>query len=105
MVSEHRVRERAYFIWEIEGRLSGRAEAHWLQAEAELTARVEPLRVEAVATATDHLPSPSAVLKPAPKKTKAVKAAAKAEAPKTAKGTGKVAAKTKRAASEGAALH
>ncbi|MFD1355982.1 DUF2934 domain-containing protein, partial [Methylorubrum suomiense] len=33
---EHQVRERAYYIWEDEGRGFGRAEIHWLQAEAEL---------------------------------------------------------------------
>ena len=33
---EHRVRERAYYIWEGEGRVHGRADAHWLRAEAEI---------------------------------------------------------------------
>jgi hypothetical protein len=33
---EQRIRERAYAIWESEGRPAGRAEAHWLQAEAEI---------------------------------------------------------------------
>lgn len=35
---EHRVRERAYEIWQREGRPDGNANAHWLQAEAELDA-------------------------------------------------------------------
>ena len=32
---KERVRSRAYSLWEQEGRPEGRAEAHWLQAEAE----------------------------------------------------------------------
>ncbi|MFD0937727.1 DUF2934 domain-containing protein, partial [Methylobacterium trifolii] len=35
-VTEHHVRERAYYIWEGEGRVHGRADAHWLRAETEL---------------------------------------------------------------------
>jgi hypothetical protein len=36
---EHEIRQRAHSIWEQEGRPSGRAEAHWALASAELTAR------------------------------------------------------------------
>ena len=32
---EHAVRERAYFIWERDGRPDGRAYAHWMSARAE----------------------------------------------------------------------
>ncbi|WP_238179607.1 DUF2934 domain-containing protein, partial [Methylobacterium dankookense] len=39
-ITEHQVRERAYYIWEGEGRVHGRADSHWLRAEAEL--RVAP---------------------------------------------------------------
>jgi hypothetical protein len=35
---ETRVRERAYAIWEREGRPEGGAEQHWAQAEEELRA-------------------------------------------------------------------
>jgi hypothetical protein len=35
---EGRVRERAYAIWEREGRPEGGAERHWAQAEEELRA-------------------------------------------------------------------
>jgi hypothetical protein len=35
---EQEVRERAYAIWEREGRLEGRAEQFWLAAERELLA-------------------------------------------------------------------
>jgi Protein of unknown function (DUF2934) len=31
-----RIRSRAYLLWEQEGRPEGRADAHWLQAEAEV---------------------------------------------------------------------
>jgi hypothetical protein len=33
--TERAVRERAYFIWEREGRPQGRADAHWLAARVE----------------------------------------------------------------------
>ena len=36
---EQRVRERAYALWEQEGRPDGQAEQHWLAAEAELRAK------------------------------------------------------------------
>lgn len=35
---EHLIRERAYFLWEAEGRPDGRDHEHWLRAEAEVTA-------------------------------------------------------------------
>ncbi len=35
---DHLIRERAYQLWEAEGRPDGRAEAHWYRAEAELDA-------------------------------------------------------------------
>jgi hypothetical protein len=43
-VAQHRVYERAYDIWEREGRPEGKAFMHWLQAEAEL----EELQFEAL---------------------------------------------------------
>ena len=36
-ITEQAVRERAYYIWEGEGRLHGKADAHWMRAEAELS--------------------------------------------------------------------
>ncbi len=39
---EHRIRERAHLIWEREGRPSGREEAHWAQASAEIAAEAAP---------------------------------------------------------------
>ncbi len=35
---EEAIRERAYAIWEQEGRPDGKSLAHWLQAEAETAA-------------------------------------------------------------------
>lgn len=43
---EHRVRERAYEIWEREGRPEGKADAHWRQAEAEIAAEAQGLEQE-----------------------------------------------------------
>ncbi len=43
-ISEHSVRERAYYIWEDEGRVHGRAAAHWIRAEDELRAVAAPRR-------------------------------------------------------------
>ena len=36
---ERRIRERAYALWERDGRIPGRADAHWLEAEWQLTKR------------------------------------------------------------------
>jgi hypothetical protein len=33
---EHRIRERAYEIWRLDGRAEGKAVEHWLAAEREL---------------------------------------------------------------------
>jgi hypothetical protein len=38
---ERRVRERAYAIWEREGRPQGREAEHWLEAEREIAAETE----------------------------------------------------------------
>lgn len=86
MVTEHQVRERAYYIWEDEGRCLGRADAHWFQAQAELQASGTdaPLSVQPVAADTSAAASPAKSLmkksaaKPAATKTKpAAKVAAK----------------------------
>lgn len=39
---EERIRQRAYEIWEQEGRPDGRDREHWLRAEAEITAEKRP---------------------------------------------------------------
>ena len=43
---EHRIRERAYEIWEKSGRPEGKTVEHWLQAEAEITAEERGLDEE-----------------------------------------------------------
>ena len=67
---EHTVRERAYYIWEEEGRVHGRADAHWLRAEAEIAAPASILTVQAVAEAS-LAPSPAKTLKPRASRAKA----------------------------------
>ena len=41
---QRRVRDRAYALWEQEGRPEGQAERHWLEAEAELRDEQDPQR-------------------------------------------------------------
>lgn len=43
---ERQIRERAYQIWEREGRPDGKSVAHWLQAEAEIAANEQELNEE-----------------------------------------------------------
>ncbi len=130
---EHQVRERAYFLWEDEGRGFGRAEIHWLQAEAELrraveasaeiVAEVAPVKAskpraakpavrtpaEALSGVAEAAKSPAArtAVKPAKTAVKAaVKTAAKPAAKAAAKTAAPKAARTKsRAAAEAVSLH
>ena len=46
---EQRIRERAYFIWEQEGRVHGRADEHWHRAKFELTAAAATFEAPAAA--------------------------------------------------------
>lgn len=96
---EHRVRERAYYIWEDEGRVAGRADAHWLQAEAEFAA-----------AGAETAPAATVIAAKVAKASAArAKAPAKAAAPKAAKvAAAKAPAKPKKAprsAEVGIALH
>ncbi|GEO98633.1 DUF2934 domain-containing protein [Methylobacterium haplocladii] len=64
---EHRVRERAYYIWEGEGRVTGRADAHWLQAEAEFAAagtEITPAAAASVSEAATKVPGRSKAAAP-----------------------------------------
>ncbi|MET3483387.1 DUF2934 domain-containing protein [Methylobacterium sp. 1973] len=103
LISEHQVRECAYYIWENEGRIHGHAAAHWIRAEAELRANamlaagvasktVEAPKATKAAAAKTASAKPaaakpattkSASAKPTAAKPAAVKAAAKPVAPKT----------------------
>lgn len=40
-IPEEQIRRRSYAIWEMEGRLEGHSEEHWLRALAELEAELE----------------------------------------------------------------
>jgi hypothetical protein len=57
---EQKIRERAYQLWEQEGRIHGRNEQHWHLAKLELTSTIE---VPAVA-----IEAPVAAAEPAKKK-------------------------------------
>ena len=60
MIDEHRIRERAYGIWEREGRPANRAEAHWVLAAAQLTAETKPAAKPARrAAAAERIPAAS----------------------------------------------
>lgn len=48
---EQKIRDRAYQIWEQEGRIHGRAEQHWHMAQFELTSAAEIAAAEAPAAA------------------------------------------------------
>lgn len=63
---EQLVRERAYYIWEGEGRVFGRADEHWLRAEAELrtVSLSAPVYVQPVTADLSLAPSPAKTLKP-----------------------------------------
>ncbi|TXM66064.1 DUF2934 domain-containing protein [Methylobacterium sp. WL120] len=101
-VIEHRVRERAYYIWEDEGRVHGRADAHWLRAEAEVAAPAPILTIEAVA-ATGLAPSPAKTLKPRASRAKAVAKPAEVAAKPVAKTISAKTTATKASASKTAA--
>jgi hypothetical protein len=55
---ERRIRERAYALWERDGRAPGRADAHWREAERQLTER----HGDAAAAAAAPSPADSARL-------------------------------------------
>ena len=78
-ISEHHVRECAYYIWESEGRIHGQAATHWLRAEAELHANAV---LAAGPTVTEAAPAAQVAKTPAKGATPKV-AAVKAAAVKT----------------------
>ena len=97
---EQQVRERAYYIWEGEGRCLGRAVDHWLMAEAEFRSLDEaaaqaPLVVQS-SVATSVAKSPAKTLKPRAARSAsaaAVAVAAKADAKSAAAKTSTAAKK------------
>jgi hypothetical protein len=113
--NEQAVRERAYFIWEGEGRLHGQADAHWLRAEVELS-ETAPVKKAAKAPARKaegaaKVAALSAKAAPAPVATPvaaaAVSPARKAAKPKATAGAAVAAATVGKAkpARARAALH
>ncbi|RUP12207.1 MAG: DUF2934 domain-containing protein [Methylobacterium sp.] len=73
LISEHQVRECAYYIWENEGRIHGHAAAHWIRAEAELRANA----MLAAGVASKTVEAPKATKAAAAKTASAKPAAAK----------------------------
>ncbi|MDP4002628.1 DUF2934 domain-containing protein [Methylobacterium sp. NEAU K] len=83
-ISEHHVRECAYYIWENEGRIHGHAAAHWIRAEAELHANA--MLAEGASAPALNVADAQPVAKAAAAKAGAPKAsAAKSASAKTAK--------------------
>jgi Protein of unknown function (DUF2934) len=56
---EHRIRERAYEIWNANGRSDGQAEQHWLAAERELLAGARARSPAATVDAAGKARSPA----------------------------------------------
>ena len=86
---EHKIRARAYELWEREGRGHGSHDRHWLEAtrqvEAEEAASVRPAAVKSAAgkPASAKAAAPADAAKPAaakPRKARAPKAAAEGKA-------------------------
>jgi hypothetical protein len=59
---EQKIRERAYQLWELEGRIHGRHDEHWHLAKLELTSAVE--------TSAPVIEAPAAVVSAEPAKKK-----------------------------------
>ena len=75
MADEKAIRERAYHIWEAEGRPHGRDREHWERASREIEAETKKRRPRKAATAAKAKPAGKAKAKSA--KTTPVKAAAR----------------------------
>jgi hypothetical protein len=54
VIREQAIRERAYAIWEEEGRPDGRDREHWLRAEAEINSTTERRNISSPAP-TDQI--------------------------------------------------
>lgn len=98
MDQDQRLRQRAYEIWESEGRPEGQDRDHWLRAELEQQDQA-PASPEAANLSEDVVPSGASAGTSAPKKKAAAKAAG-ATKPKSAaktavKASGKAAAAPK----------
>jgi Protein of unknown function (DUF2934) len=102
--SEQRIRERAYAIWEQEGRPDGREHAHWerarslLETEAEARGRTGPFRGEAIpAGPAPSRPRTTVSATEAPAASGAAASQEKARAPRRAKSVSPVSPSRKKA--------
>jgi hypothetical protein len=93
---ETSIRERAYALWERDGRAPGRDEHYWRLAEQELAVQALPAVTEAPAAAEET--TAKLARKPAARKPAAAKTAAKAVA-EVAEAVAKPAPRRRRAAS------
>ena len=81
MINEDAIRQRAYYLWEADGRPEGRHDHYWTQAHHEATKALAERTANGVAKATKGK-NPSAIpaVVKAPKAAKPVKVKAAAEA-------------------------
>ena len=93
MVSEDAIRQRAYYLWEADGRPEGRHEHYWSMAHAEATKAFVAATTNGVAKATKGKSANGSAPKAAKEKVKEAKPvkakAAKAEAKPAKKATPK----------------
>jgi len=90
MDREQLIRERAYVIWDAEGRPAGRDQEHWDRAVSEINAQTVEQPVESAVAVVTAQPTPAAS-EPTPTPS-AAEPAAPARAKRAAKGTAKPAA-------------
>ncbi|WP_048708681.1 DUF2934 domain-containing protein [Microvirga massiliensis] len=79
---EQLIRERAYQLWEQEGRVDGRAEEHWHTARRELAARPEAQPVVDSVSPAEPAASEPAAKRPRRRASPQAAVAAEAIAPK-----------------------
>lgn len=79
MIEEQLIRERAHSIWESEGRPSGRADAHWTLASAQLAAETPPARKSAPRRKATAAEAPAPQVKAKAATARKVSKAAKAD--------------------------
>ncbi|KMO11410.1 hypothetical protein SQ03_27185 [Methylobacterium platani JCM 14648] len=100
---ETSIRERAYALWERDGRAPGRDEHYWLLAERELRTVVEaPAAAEAIVAEPVRRP---AARKPAASKSAAAKSPAAKTVAAMAEAVAKPAPRRRRAAAETVTTH
>ena len=99
MVSEDAIRQRAYYLWEADGRPDGQHDHYWSRAHKEATQAYAEATANGVAKASKGKSPgaiPTAVKSKPPKEAKPIKAKAEAK-PKKATTKPRAAAPTKKA--------